>query len=86
LGSLYADDSPEWKGVPAAVEAGLRGTWWVDLDGRRVITWPQGSFPTDGGRVEVGRNAIGGSTCAEAFTGEILLAQRAGILGSAGTQ
>jgi hypothetical protein len=59
--------------------ASLKGTIKIILDGRTVLDAPQATYDSSAYDVTIGVNAIGGSTCGYAFTGEILSASRVPI-------
>ncbi len=73
MGSLYggAADDPAWKAVPPEERVRLRRQRWIRLDGRTVLEADLPCHPTTAGQITLGRNLIGGSTCAAEFSGVI---------------
>ena len=65
------DDDPAWGTVPPPERARLRQQRWIRLDGRIVLTADLPCHPTTAAQIELGRNPIGGSTCAAEFSGVI---------------
>ena len=73
MGALYParPDDPAWAAVPPLERARLLRQRWIRLDGRTVLEADLPCHPTTAAQIELGRNPIGGSTCAADFSGVI---------------
>ncbi len=77
LGSLYPPlEDRQWADTPAAVRAQRVNTMELRLDGKVVLRAALPSHPTTDAEITVGLNQIGGSNCAEKFSGNILARER----------
>ncbi len=81
-GALYppARDDSFWKTL-SPIER-LKRLTGVDVifDGETVLSSPIAPYPTSPSETQVGKNAIGGSTCDPEFSGAVEFAERAGTL------
>jgi hypothetical protein len=80
LGSLHFEDDPEWMTLSAEERVRLRSRLVVHLNGKKVLDAPLRAYPCKPEEVYVGRNPVGGSTCAASFTGTIISSERIGAV------
>jgi putative flippase GtrA len=72
VGALYGAGVFAAESVDAATLRALRGTVLVRVDGRVVLRQASESYPAGPEQIRVGVNAVGASSCAEKFTGELV--------------
>ncbi len=77
-GALYAEGVFGAGDLSAAEVKKLRSTVQVRYDGRVVLSAATASYPASESEIVVGKNPIGGSSCGERLTGEILQMERIG--------
>jgi hypothetical protein len=77
MGSLYPGlEDSRWGKTAPALRLHKKNTMELLLNGRTVLTADFPCHPSRPDEVTVGLNRIGGSTCREKFTGEILSMER----------
>lgn len=77
MGSFYPESADRrWGDTPAPVRTRRTKHMELLLDGRVVLSAPLPSHPTTRAEITVGLNRIGGSSCGEKFTGDILAVER----------
>lgn len=81
MGSLdpAPTDDRAWQGVPPARRAEITRRRWVRIDGRTVLQADLPCYPTKPGKITLGRNRIGGSTCTADFSGIIYSVSHPGL-------